>query len=79
MHDDDVEWATFSPDGVHVVTASDDNTARIWNVTGTELSLTQLKLLAQLLSGYKMLDDAGTPLLMTPEEFQDAYRQWRAR
>ena len=30
-HEDQVERASFSPDGTRVVTASDDGTARIWN------------------------------------------------
>ena len=35
-----VDTASFSPDGKHVVTASDDHTARIWDAaTGTQLAV----------------------------------------
>jgi hypothetical protein len=34
-----VYGATFSPDGTHVVTASADTTARIWNIFPTTQSL----------------------------------------
>ncbi len=38
QHADDVTSAVFSPDGSKVVTASDDNTAKIWNsVAGVPL------------------------------------------
>ena len=37
-HDDSVVSAAFSPDGKRVVTASEDNTARIWDAaTGREI------------------------------------------
>jgi WD40 repeat protein len=32
-HADAVEFAAFSPDGKHIVTASRDNTARVWDAT----------------------------------------------
>jgi WD40 repeat protein len=33
-----VNYASFSPDGQRIVTASDDKTARVWDAaTGTEL------------------------------------------
>ena len=39
-HDDGVETAAYSPDGAHIVTASDDSTARIWDArTGRELAV----------------------------------------
>ena len=34
QHDEAVESARFSPDGQRVVTASDDSTARLWDLTG---------------------------------------------
>lgn len=38
-HEGSVTWAAFSPDGMHVVTASEDDTARVWDtVTGRELT-----------------------------------------
>lgn len=37
-HQDRVQWIAFSPDGARVVTASKDQTARVWDVvSGTEL------------------------------------------
>ena len=33
-HSGSVSSAKFSPDGAQIVTASDDNTARIWDVSG---------------------------------------------
>jgi WD40 repeat protein len=39
-HDDSVNSAAFSPDGSRIVTASDDHTARIWNVaTAKEIAI----------------------------------------
>ena len=34
-HQGAVHFATWSPDGKHIVTASDDKTARVWNADGT--------------------------------------------
>lgn len=38
-HTDSVRSATFSPDGTHVITASDDGTTRLWNNTGQPLAV----------------------------------------
>ena len=41
-HERTVVFATFSPDGSRIVTASTDNTARIWNAaTGEEIAVLQ--------------------------------------
>jgi WD40 repeat protein len=42
-HGGQVNSAAFSPDGARVVTASADNTARIWNTTTTGAFLAELK------------------------------------
>ena len=37
-HLSDLYWAQYSPDGLHIITASKDGTARVWNAkTGKEL------------------------------------------
>lgn len=38
-HQGNVNYATFSDDGLRVITASDDCTARIWSVTGEQVSV----------------------------------------
>ena len=38
-HDDDITSAVFSPSGNHILTASRDNTARLWGLTGKELAM----------------------------------------
>ncbi|MDF5732972.1 MAG: hypothetical protein PUP92_34520 [Rhizonema sp. PD38] len=35
-HQDSVTSASYSPDGQHIVTASRDNTARVWKVESLE-------------------------------------------
>jgi WD40 repeat protein len=37
-HTDRIWHAKFSPDGQHIVTASDDKTARIWNAANGQLA-----------------------------------------
>jgi WD40 repeat protein/nucleoside phosphorylase len=37
-HEDGVLWAEFSPDGLYIVTAGKDMTARVWNAQGQQLS-----------------------------------------
>jgi hypothetical protein len=39
-HTDDVNQTVFSPDGKHIVTASDDCTARVWNPSSGKLEAT---------------------------------------
>lgn len=34
-HQDRVFWASYSPDGTHIVTASGDKTARVWSADGS--------------------------------------------
>lgn len=38
-HTDDVVSASFSPDGLHVITTSKDRTARLWDRSGTTLTV----------------------------------------
>ena len=42
-HQDVVAAAAFSPDGTHVVTASSDNTARVWDLRGERPSFVALE------------------------------------
>ncbi len=37
-HKDNVRGASFSPDGQHIVTASEDGTARLWDLSGEQLA-----------------------------------------
>ncbi|WP_208340204.1 AAA-like domain-containing protein [Aetokthonos hydrillicola] len=40
-HQDSVNSASFSQDGQHIVTASDDKTARVWDLSGRQLAVLQ--------------------------------------
>jgi len=41
-HGGDVNWATFSPDGLNVASASDDGTIRIWSAGRSQLTVQPL-------------------------------------
>jgi WD40 repeat protein len=51
-HQDSVNSASFSPGGKRIVTASDDNTAKVWDISG--------KLIATLTGITRM---SGAPVL----------------
>jgi len=38
-HGDEVNWATFSPDGLYIASASDDATIRIWSIENGQLAV----------------------------------------
>lgn len=38
-HNDRVQSVAFSPDGLHIVSGSDDNTVRIWDVQTDTLAI----------------------------------------
>ena len=42
-HQGDVNFASFSPNGLHLVTASDDGTARVWDLRGDRPSFVALE------------------------------------
>jgi len=41
-HAGEVNWATFSPDGLHIASASDDGTIRIWNAVSGQSTVQPL-------------------------------------
>jgi WD40 repeat protein/tRNA A-37 threonylcarbamoyl transferase component Bud32 len=57
-HGDDVNTVCLSPDGRHILTASFDTTARIWPLPRADLSMAELRLLSELLTGTE-LDETG--------------------
>src|SRR5205823_1620092 len=68
--------AAFSPDGRWVVTASDDNTARVWALDPERRPLRELHLLARLLSAQALYRKGGA-VPVTAAEFRQSWRQLR--
>jgi eukaryotic-like serine/threonine-protein kinase len=62
-HDGPIWHAEFSRDGRRVLTASGDATARVWDVSAEQRPLSELTLIAQVLSGRDLQDpDKALPL-----------------
>jgi tetratricopeptide (TPR) repeat protein len=77
LHHHGVEGASFSPDGQRVVTACDDGTAQVWEMSGVTRPAEELQRLAQVLSGYRLTASSGLQSL-EPEEYSPAWKRlWR--
>ena len=63
-HQDLVTAASFSPDGSEVVTASNDQTARVWQIPATKLPDSDLQEFAELISARRI--DATNALCASP-------------
>lgn len=77
-HDGPVVWTEFSPDGGRMATASEDRTAKIWDLPKADWPLTELQLLAGLLSGIE-IDSMGGATPLPPETLQAVWKQLHAR
>jgi WD40 repeat protein len=75
VHDDHVNWAALSPDGRRVVTASNDMTARIWNLPVDSRSARHWVEMAQLASGKEF----RTKGLFIPLNVSVLQERWHAR
>jgi hypothetical protein len=74
----EVFGAAFSPDGHTLLTWCQDRTARLWGLVPDDRPVTDLVLLAQLLSGHR-LDAFGSPERLSPAEQCEALARLRAR
>jgi len=72
-----VPQATFSPDGRSVVTASYDNTARVWDVSLEDRPAADWVRLAEFLAGQR-LDRSGAAEPLSPQEMQADWEYLRA-
>lgn len=64
-HTDGVYSASFSPDGMRIVTASGDKTAKIWDVSLEARSPTEIAALVRCRVPWRL--DAGRLLPTTPD------------
>jgi WD40 repeat protein len=73
LHDHRLNSAVFSPNGTHILTASDDGTAKIIALPRTDWTLTDLSLLAEVLSA-RHLARHGTALEpLDEQQFEDSW------
>jgi tetratricopeptide (TPR) repeat protein len=77
-HQGPVNDAAFSPDGRWVVTASQDGTARVWDVAPDERPKEDLLRLVQVLAGHR-LDPTGAFAPLTTEEYRAAWQVLKAK
>jgi tetratricopeptide (TPR) repeat protein len=72
-HRDGVSWASFSPTGSHILTTSLDETARVWLVPFDARPADDLRLIARMLSGYRLDATHG----FVPAELADLREEWQ--
>lgn len=72
QHGDRVWHAEFSPDGRQILTASSDGTAKLWPLRSSNLSIADLRTLAQVLSG-RHIDHTESLASSSPENLKQAF------
>jgi hypothetical protein len=73
-----VPHAAFAPDGLRVVTASLDKTARLWDLAPDNRPAEDWLALVQLLSG-RRVDASGALVPLTAEEFTQIWQKLHPR
>jgi WD40 repeat protein/tetratricopeptide (TPR) repeat protein len=77
-HAREVEGAAFGPDGRRLVTGGRDSTARLWDLVLDSRPVGDLRLLANVLSGYT-LDATGSLAPLDPATIRDGWKTLRDR
>jgi len=75
-HGGDVNWATFSPDGLYIASACDDGTIRIWNARGGQSAVQSLSAHDSAVRSVAVSHD-GTFIVSGSED--KSVRVWDAR
>jgi len=73
-HGGAVVSACFSPDGKHVLTASADGMARLWDISVDEAVPLKKRILEYEVQSATRLDTDGEVKALTPEEWIEAKR-----